>query len=241
MAAPALSARLELVCQSLGPGPLLVDVGTDHALLPLAWLARHPTGRAIGIDRAKAPLARAKEHRAHSAAASRLELWLQDGLGDGCLEPAPLVSICGMGGRSIAKILRHSTAVQQHRVQRLVLGPNDHAKALRIALFELGYGLSDEQACWDRAQYYPLLIATPAAPGPPLPEAALRFGPHLLTRAHPALARWLAAQHRRLSRIEQARAPALLTPAQRHTLDLIGESWIQHFLTPYGEIEACRD
>lgn len=234
----ALSPRLRTVCQALGAAPLLVDVGTDHGLLPLAWLHEHPQSHAIGIDRSPSPLERARIHRAQSPIGERLELRLQDGLGS--LEPpqASAISICGMGGSSIARILKASVAVQRKAPLRLVLAPNDRVFELRQHLYSLGWSLQSEDACWDRGRYYPVLIAEPAPAHPPrLDPLHMQFGPHLLEQAHPALARWLHTQHARWSAIQNARAKAD-SPSTPLEPIAIQEAWTRYFAQHWGPITA---
>lgn len=234
----ALSPRLRTVCRALGAAPLLVDVGTDHALLPLAWLAEHPQSQALGIDRAQSPLDSARIHRAQSPHGDRLELRLQEGLGT--LEPpqGAALSVCGMGGVTIAQILKASVAVQRKAPLHLVLAPNDHAFELRQCLYSLGWTLHNEEACWDRGRYYSILIARPATQHPaPFDPLHLQFGPHLLEQAHPALARWLHAQHARWSAIQNARAQAGSPHAPPEHL-AIQEAWTRYFAQHWGPISA---
>lgn len=226
------------MCRALGEAPLLVDVGTDHALLPLAWLEQHPKAQALGIDRAPSPLDRARIHRAQSPSGERLELRLQEGLGS--LEPpqGSAISICGMGGVTMAQILRDSLAVRRKASLRLVLAPNDRACELRQALHSLGWALQNEDACWDRGRYYPVLVAHPASDSPSsLSPLQLQFGPHLLAQGHPALARWLHAQHARWSAILRTRARAGSSDAPAEPL-AIQEAWTRYFAQHWGPIHA---
>lgn len=158
---PGLSLRLSRVLQHLGPGPSLADIGSDHALLPLAWLRLQPAGQAIAIDRAPAPLEGAARHRAQSAVGERLILRRGDGLlalHDQCPH---LVSICGLSGRGILGILQRDPHGRREAIQRFVLAPNDRDYYLRAALPKLGLQLVDEDALWERERYFPILIACP--------------------------------------------------------------------------------
>ena len=55
-----LSARLEAILALIAPCRVLVDVGTDHALLPIAAVERGVAARAIASDLRAAPLCSAR-------------------------------------------------------------------------------------------------------------------------------------------------------------------------------------
>lgn len=230
------SLRLAAIRRAIGAAPLLIDVGTDHALLPLAWLAKHPTAQALGIDRSDLPLQRAKLHRESCPQGVRLSLRCQDGIGD-LLPSAPaVVSMSGLGGLSMAQILDRSESLGHPHFERLVLAPNDRAPELRAALLELGWSIIDEDACWERDHFYPIMIAArPGASVPAMSPLELRFGPKLLEKGHPALLRWLCAQGRRLHGIALKRAPQKAPKAVVEQLFAVRAAYRQHFASHLRE------
>lgn len=256
----ALSPRLQAMRQAIGPAPFLIDVGTDHARLPLAWLDAHPNAKALGIDQCQKPLVGAAKHRDASPSGARLELRLQAGLGELRPPTGAALSISGMGGRSIQDILYGATAVRQHQLARIVLGPNDRFDAVRHSLSALGWRICAEQALWERERFYPIIQAAPAphaqqagathsskptqdskhpsqAPCPNT-SIALEFGPHLLSCAHPALAKWLHRQALRLHQIQVRLGPKRTAPELIDNLETIKSAWAQYFKNQYGELLA---
>lgn len=230
------------MCREIKDAPLLIDVGTDHALLPLAWLAEHPASRAIGIDRGEMPLGRAELNRAQSPDAARLQLRLQDGLGEWIPDTAGAVlSISGMGGITMSGILERARAVREQRLARLVLGPNDRFFELRQTLQSLGWQIRHESACWERKRFYPVVTARPRAPQDALlDETELRYGPCLLRQAHPGLAQWLVLQHQRLCKIatqSHSEAP----PQLQAQIQSIRGAWNHYFLDQEGPLSPPRD
>lgn len=213
---------------AIGSAPLLIDVGTDHALLPLGWLAAHPEGLAIGIDRAEMPLARAREHRNASDCGDRLELRLQDGLGELCPPLPAVISMSGMGGITIAQILARAHHLGHARIRRIVVVPNDRAFELRTRMVALGLALLDERGLWDRGRFYPVIVAEPGH-GVEYSPLELRFGPHLLANADPALGRWLALQEQRLLKIAEQRAPSPPAPSVCRALQEVQEAKFRYF------------
>lgn len=230
------SLRLATLQRAIGAAPLLIDIGTDHAHLPLSWLAEHPRARALGIDRSELPLARARLHRRSCPQGERLILRCQDGLGD-LLPPSPAaVSMSGLGGLNMAQILERSETLPHPHFRRLVLAPNDRPQELRTTLFRLGWSIVDEDACWERDHFYPVIIAArPGAAAPPMDVLQLRFGPKLLEKGHPALARWLCTQGRRLHTICLQRAPLRAPQAIVEQLLAVRRAYRKYFASPLGE------
>lgn len=234
-----LSPRLDAMRRWVGAAPYLVDVGTDHALLPLAWLAQHPQAKALGIDQAQLPLQRAEQNRKRCPPGHRLELRLQSGLGSLAPPPQAVLSISGMGGLSIQAILSDAVCVRCHQLARVVLSPNDRFDAVRASLIELGWRICAEDALWDRGRFYPIICAQPArAPELKPCPLALAFGPELLGNQHPALATWLHLQALRLAQIQARLAPNPAPKPLVHNLRAIESAWAQYFKNRYGELES---
>lgn len=236
---PTLSARLATIRRCIGAAPLLIDVGTDHALLPLSWLGSHPQSRALGIDRGELPLQRAQQNREKSLEGSRLELRLQSGLGTLVPPPNAVLSICGMGGLSIQEILCNAVAVRQHQLARVVLGPNDRFDAVRTTLSRLGWRIYAEDALWERERFYPVIQAAPCPAAPETLDAlALHFGPQLLKDAHPALGLWLHRHALRLRQIQARMAPKCPPAELLAHLKAIQDAWNTAFQNQYGALES---
>ena len=90
------------------PGTTLIDVGTDHAYLPLhLLLAGQVVPPVWATDVNAGPLDRARRSAAACGAADKLIFALTDGLKG--LDPAcaETVVIAGMGGENIADITTH--------------------------------------------------------------------------------------------------------------------------------------
>lgn len=233
----ALSPRLQTVGRCIGAASYLIDVGTDHALLPLAWLEQHPRARALGIDQAQQPLEGAEQNRQRSAAAQRLDLRLQSGLADLHPPENSVLSICGMGGRSIQQILGDAIAVRQHQLSRMVLSPNDRPDVVRATLIELGWAICAEDALWDHGRFYPVISARKAKDqAQALDPLSLRFGPHLLANQHPALATWLVLQAQRLNKIQVRLAPKAPPKELVANLEELHAAWARYFEARHGAL-----
>jgi tRNA (adenine22-N1)-methyltransferase len=179
----ALDERLAAVA-SLATGPVVADIGTDHALLPRYLLQNGLVERVIAVEKHDAPAQVARESLRGYAAEVRL--------GDGfeVLEPgeADCATLCGLGGWLIASLLCRAP----EKVPRcLVLQANRDTPLLRVWAAESGYHLVAEKMVPGYWNFVILSLAKVAGPDPAydgLPrELANEFGPHLLRQRHPLL------------------------------------------------------
>jgi len=143
---PRLAEVAALTPQGLG----LVDVGTDHALLPLAVTRSGRSPAALGVDINEGPLQGARRRLAPQ---DRVELALGDGFvgasaqlqrlweGLGCPKEGLCGCVCGVGGAKIASMIPSLPQQLSH----LILQPNLHHGLVRAALYEAGWRLSSER------------------------------------------------------------------------------------------------
>ena len=75
-----LTPRLKKVYDMLGEGDLIVDVGCDHAYLPIKLVADGKYRRAISSDIVPGPLAAARTNIEREGLSDRIETVLSDGL-----------------------------------------------------------------------------------------------------------------------------------------------------------------
>jgi tRNA (adenine22-N1)-methyltransferase len=204
--APFLSRRLEAVLGLIRPCALLVDVGTDHALLPVAAVRRGIAERAIAADLREAPLLGARAHIARMGAAPRVVTVKADGLSGMDHHGVDAVAIAGMSGHSMRRILEAAPHVLAS-VGQLVIQPNQDVHELRAWALHNGWHLRDEQMLEERGQFFVLCAfargtgADPAYAVSGWTTAALcQLGPLLLTRKDALALRWFERQRARVSR-----------------------------------------
>ena len=158
-----LDARLACAASFVRAGAVLADVGTDHAYLPIALLSCGAISHAYAADIAKGPLATAKEHLDACAAdnpalSDRIRLVLTDGLaGLDTVRPRVTdISICGMGGELIARILDDAAFVRDPDI-RLILQPMTMQPVLRRWLADNGFAVEHERLCTANGKLYSVL------------------------------------------------------------------------------------
>ena len=136
-------ARLLSAVPFLKQGGRCVDVGTDHAYLPIYLVRQGICSRALACDINQGPLQSAKEHIAAAGLENQIDTLLTDGLHG--VEPfAPSdILIFGMGGELIVKILEEAPWVRDPNIG-LILQPMSRAAILRRYLGSHGFAIREE-------------------------------------------------------------------------------------------------
>lgn len=216
---PYFPRRLEALLALLDPCDTLVDVGTDHGLLPLAAVARGRASRAIGIDRKRPPLEGAEKNRMNARLEARVEFRLGDGLAAMSAGEGEALAIAGMGGRLAVRILEAAPA-KTASFRQLLVQPNQEADAVRSWALRSGWHLVAEDMVEERGLFFPVLKwipghgPDPAYQGLPFDEAELvMLGPWLWRAQAEAARRYWELQRQRVSRLDGHKNPhsAVLT------------------------------
>jgi tRNA (adenine22-N1)-methyltransferase len=150
-----LSARLAAVAACVPAGARLIDVGTDHAQLPV-WLVQ--TGRvthAWASDVRPGPLESAARLVAETETGDRISLCRTDGLQGFGPADGDTITIAGMGGETMVSIL--SAAPWTKKDTLLVLAPQSKQAVLRRWLCDSGYTVQTEALVQDAGRIYPIM------------------------------------------------------------------------------------
>ena len=178
-----LDERLSLVFDLYDPCTLAADIGADHGLLAAALLRAGRCSRMILTDISASALSHAREEMLRCRLMDRVSLRLGDGLAP-LNEACSVISVTGMGGRTIRDIL----LAGRDRLQgaSLIISAHTDIPLVRRA------------------------VVLRARPGQEtLSEAQLRTGVRLAESASPLLRPWFT---RRLE-ILRAREKGLLSAA----------------------------
>ena len=187
MASCTLDARLSLVFDLYDPCDLGADIGTDHAHLPAALLQRGRCQHMVLTDISEGALANARSEIARFRLSDRVDFRLGDGLLP-LREKCGMVSVTGMGGRTIRDIL----LAGQDRLQGagLILSAHTDLPLIREAVEQIGYRLDREEPCFCAGRYYLVLRARPGREV--MPERVRRLGGPLFSSASPQLLPYLS-------------------------------------------------
>ncbi len=174
----SLSKRLEIVAGFVSPGVTLLDVGSDHAYLPIALMKSGRIAAAIAGEVVEGPYQSACQNVQKEGLSQQIQVRLASGLK--ALSPEDGVDeivIAGMGGRLIASIL-DTDPDRLEGVQTLILQPNNREYELRAWLEEHGYQVTAEAILEEAGKIYEIVVAQPGQMRLTLPERT--FGPFLL-------------------------------------------------------------
>ena len=206
---PRLDDRLKVVAKQIR-SPVHADIGSDHGHLLKALLTAGRIERGIAIENKQQPYLNSRATLDGLPADVRLA----DGL-DGLQEDeADSLSICGIGGEAMVRILEK----HPRRLPSLViLQPNRRPEILRRWGLENGFHLADEQIALGHWAYVILRFekvpsstdSDDAYEGLDR-EAAILLGPHLLRRYDPDFAARLCEEQRYLQGLKQLNPEAAM-------------------------------
>lgn len=153
-----LTPRLLTAANMVNANRELVDIGTDHAYLPVYLIEQGITQSALACDINPNPLKNAKITIDKANLSEQIELRISDGLDNVSENEAEEIVIAGMGGLMIADIIER-TSWLKNADKHLVLQPMTHAEDVRAALFSNGFRIDKETACNESRHVYLILSA----------------------------------------------------------------------------------
>ena len=148
-----LSPRLNSVAALVPQDAILADVGTDHGFLPIYLLQRDRIRRAIATDLRQGPLMKAMGNAEKYALTDRMSFRLCDGLSKVSSEEADTITIAGMGGETIAAILKAAPWTREGE-HHLIFQPMTSLFDLREFLSREGYTIRMEHINRDGGRIY---------------------------------------------------------------------------------------
>ena len=153
-----LDSRLSLAFDLYDSCELAADIGTDHAHLPAALLQRGRCQHMILTDISKSALQNARNEMIRFRLLDRVTLRAGEGLSP-LSEACGMISVTGMGGRTIRDILLQG----RDRLQgaSLILSAHTDLPLIRETVSLIGYHLDREEPCFCAGRYYLVMRARP--------------------------------------------------------------------------------
>ena len=178
-----ISKRLELVASFVPQGAILLDVGSDHAYLPIELVERGQIEGAIAGEVVEGPYQSAIKNVEAHGLKEKIQVRLANGLAAfEEVDQVSVITIAGMGGRLIATILEEGLD-KLANVERLILQPNNREDDLRIWLQDNGFQIVAESILEEAGKFYEILVVE--AGKMKLSASDVRFGPFLSKEVSP--------------------------------------------------------
>lgn len=172
-----------MVASFVPQGAILLDVGSDHAYLPIDLVERGRIEGAIAGEVVDGPYQSALKNVEAHGLKEKIQVRLANGLA--AFEEEDQVSaitIAGMGGRLIATILEEGLG-KLANVERLILQPNNREDDLRIWLQDHDFQIVAESILEEAGKFYEILVVE--AGQMKLSASDVRFGPFLSKEVSP--------------------------------------------------------
>lgn len=153
-----LDNRLLACGQFVQKNTKLVDVGTDHAYLPIWLVESGIISRAIACDLREGPLLNAQKNIKKYGLTDKIITRISDGLTTVQPDEADTIVIAGMGGEIITQILQNAPWLKNIN-KNIILQPMTHDETLRKFLKEQNFTIIDEIPVFSHNKIYSVINA----------------------------------------------------------------------------------
>lgn len=171
-----LSNRLQRIHDQIPEGSRLADIGSDHALLPVAAVRSGKAVTAIAGEVNPGPYEAARKQVSDAGLKEQITVRRGDGLDIISAGEVDVITIAGMGGALIASILDRGLS-KLDEVKLLILQPNVGEDILRRWLLEHHWVVVAEQLLEEDGKVYEIITAMPKELSPIANEEVYRARP----------------------------------------------------------------
>lgn len=151
-----LSDRLKHISDLVTEVKSIVDVGTDHAYIPIYLVKNNIVKSAIASDINKGPVDKAKKNVKVYGLEDRITCRLGGGLTTVSPKEVEVAIIAGMGGNLIRDIIEDSMEVFKE-LSYTILQPVQNPEVLREYIYKEGFTILDETIVKDEEKYYEII------------------------------------------------------------------------------------
>ena len=197
-----LSKRLACIASYVPAGSCVLDVGCDHAFLPIALVQSGVCPFAIASDVRSGPLQAAKAHITKRGLGDRIQTVLCDGIPADYkqivssmerrlgLQDTPVTLVtAGMGGMLMRNILMHASGPAAF--DTYIASPQKDVRTFRRYITESGMRIEEEAFVAEDGKYYPVICAVRTDVPQTLTDFEALYGPVLLKKKDPLLSEFL--------------------------------------------------
>lgn len=153
-----LDQRLGCVASLVKKCECVIDIGTDHAYLPVYLLQKEVCESAFACDVRQGPLENARATVKNYGLENRIETVLSDGLDSVKPQKNCCVVLAGMGGILISELLSRASWLCDGSIQ-IVVQPMSHPEYVRRFFYDNGFTITAEKTAADAKHCYLALSA----------------------------------------------------------------------------------
>lgn len=200
-----ISNRLMTAADMVSVGNAVADIGTDHGYLPIYLVQNNISGHVIAMDVNKGPLSRATANISQMGLADRIETRLSDGLSALKKGEAETITICGMGGKLMARIITDGFD-RIDTTNELILSPQSEISQFREFLAFNGFETIEERMLIEEGKFYVLIkcrLTGKQDEPQELSEVHAAYGRYLLEHKNYALKEFLLKEKTKYVRLKQ--------------------------------------
>lgn len=191
-----LSKRMQAVADLVTVGNKVVDIGTDHAYIPIYLIEENKSPAVIAMDINEGPLKIAESHIKEKHFQDKIEVRLSNGFEKLKAYEADTAVIAGMGGALVIRILDTYRNVTDS-LKEIILQPQSELAKVRQYLLTEGFAVVEEEMVVEDGKYYPMMKVLPKKNIVEMwNEAELEYGKLLLEKKHPILRQFLERELR---------------------------------------------
>ena len=143
--------RIETLASLVDKDAYVLDIGTDHAYLPIYLYKNNITKSIVGSDISKNALEYAKTNLVKYGLENKIKLIVIDGFKN-INETFDIAIISGVGTQTIKKILDYNNLPN-----KLIISSHKDVLELRKQLQNIGYKIIDEKIVYENEKYYDLI------------------------------------------------------------------------------------
>ena len=146
-----ISKRLQAIASLIDKNSKVIDIGTDHAYLPIFLYNNNITNKITATDVSENVLKSSFKNLTKNGLENKIKLIKSDGFTN-VFEKYDLAVIAGMGTHTIIKILNSSNIPD-----KLIIQSNNNVDRLRKFMNKLDYKIDEEIAIIDKNKYYNII------------------------------------------------------------------------------------
>lgn len=151
-----LNDRLLSVASFVDKDACVIDVGCDHAFLPIYLVSNHLVKKVVASDNKEGPLVQARTNIEKMRLSSKIKVQLANGL-EKLDSDIDTVIISGMGGLHMIGICKYVDD-KMKQIHSLILSPNNEVKKVRKEFSKMGFYIEQETLVKDHGVIYPVLL-----------------------------------------------------------------------------------